>query len=104
MQYAYAVTVEGALKMYQEMVGGARDIITVYLRAWCESGLLRCVTVFPELFHHHKKAGEIASEIAVQEGWDDLAAPVAHGYTANIRYSARCNSKSLSAVQCQEEE
>jgi hypothetical protein len=101
--YAYAVTALGARKIYQRAVGGLDRIITTELRQWCEAGVLRCVTVNPELFHHHKEAGRPSSEIARQEGWDDLAAPEKIAYTANIRYSARCNARSDTLVTCQSE-
>jgi len=102
--YAYAVTAEAALKIYQRAAGRRERIITIDLRNWCRDGTLRCVTVYPELFHHHKKAGEPSSEIAVVEGWEDLAATAPVGYTANIRYSARCNSGSETLTACQTNE
>jgi hypothetical protein len=101
--YAYAVTASAAMRIYQLAIGGLDSIITIELREWCAAGILRCVTVNPELFHHHKKAGERSSEIAAIEGWDDMAAPEHVGYTANIRYSARCNSMSRSLVACKSE-
>ncbi|KAJ6790430.1 hypothetical protein PWT90_03008 [Aphanocladium album] len=93
--FAYAVTQAAALKMYALSRGGQEKIITLAMHRWCSQGLLRCVTVNPELFHHHQKAGEIASQIAVAEGWDALSAPPGATYTANILYSARCNIVSL---------
>ena len=57
----------------------------------------------PELFHHHKAAGWVLSEIAVVEGWMDMAASSKMDYTVNIRYSARCNSKSDRLVSYQDE-
>jgi hypothetical protein len=91
--YAYAITSQAAKTILSRAGGGMDRIITKELRQWCALGFLRCITVNPELFHHHKKAGEVASQIAVVEGWNDLAIPAAVDYTANIRYSARCNSK-----------
>jgi hypothetical protein len=101
--YAYAVTAGGAKRIYKSVNGGRDNIITVDLRRWCRDGTLRCITVNPELFHHHQKAGEVSSEIAVIEGWDDLARPVPVGYTANIKYSARCNYGLKSLISCQNE-
>jgi hypothetical protein len=101
--FAYAVTQAAALKMYALSRGGQDRIITMNMRKWCTQGTLRCVTVNPELFHHHKKAGEVASQIAIVEGWDGRAAPAELTYTANIRYSARCNSNSTALVTCQSE-
>ncbi|KAH8893447.1 hypothetical protein GQ53DRAFT_822129 [Thozetella sp. PMI_491] len=101
--YAYAITANAALKIYQAASKGVDRIITIELREMCRKGHLRCFTVSPELFHHHKKAGEVSSEIAVVEGWDDLATTEKVGYTANIRYSARCNSQNKGLVKCQDE-
>ncbi|KAH8888940.1 hypothetical protein GQ53DRAFT_870612 [Thozetella sp. PMI_491] len=101
--YAYAITSAAAQAIYQTGQEGMNEIVTVELRWWCTKGGLKCITVTPELFHHHKKAGEVASEIAVLEGWSELAAPPKVGYTANIKYSARCNSQSKTLVSCQQE-
>ncbi len=101
--FAYAVTQASALKMYAMSRGGQDDIITMTLRRWCTTGQLRCLTVNPELFHHHQKAGEVTSQIAVVEGWHGRAAAPVRTYTPNIRYSARCNSNSTALVSCQGE-
>jgi hypothetical protein len=101
--YAYAVTLSTARKIYEYARGGVDDIITVYLRRWCQAGFLVCVTVNPELFHHHKKAGKRSSEIAAWEGWEALSAPSEVEYTANIRYSARCYANSTVLVSCRNE-
>lgn len=98
--FAYAVTLQAASKMYAGSRGGSTTIITTEMRRWCETGWLRCLTINPELFHHHKKAGEISSQIALQEGWDDLAASPERSFTPNIRYSARCNYNSTRLVTC----
>lgn len=101
--FAYAVTRTAALKMYALSRGGQDRIITMMLRKWCSHGQLRCITVNPELFHHHQKAGEFASQIAVVEGWEDKAAAPVMSYTPNIRHSARCNSNLSALVTCQGE-
>jgi hypothetical protein len=105
--YAYAVTQEAALKIYRHAVGGEEDIITVVLRNMCHSGTLRCVTVNPELFHHHKQKGQEGSQIAKAEGWRKLGKIQDVSYTPNIRYSARCNSRARSttsvAISCRDE-
>lgn len=102
--YAYAITASAGLKIYQGAIGGRDRIITKDLRKWCQDGTLNCVTVNPELFHHHQNAGEPSSEIAVVEGWEDLAAPAATGYTANIRHSARCSVGSPHPISCGNQE
>ncbi|KAE8342740.1 hypothetical protein BDV24DRAFT_150316 [Aspergillus arachidicola] len=101
--YAYALTMPAASKLYELSRQGIDRIITDYLREWCQSGTLRCLTVNPEVFHHHKQAGEVSSDIAVVEGWDDLAAKAKSDYTANIRFSARCSSNAGRPVACQNE-
>jgi hypothetical protein len=100
--FAYALTASAAAKILRYTDRGVSNILTTDLRWWCQAGFLACVTVNPELFHHHKKAGERNSEIAVREGWDDLAAPAGEDFTANIRYSARCNSRATTLVSCQD--
>lgn len=100
--YAYAVTYNGASVIYQLALGGKEHTITAGLYEYCMKGYLRCVSVNPELFHHHKKAGVSTSEIAVVEGWKSFAEPGDVTYTANIRHSARCNSRSQTLVTCQD--
>ena len=101
--YAYAVTKSAARKIVHYAKDGMKNIITVDLRKWCQAGFLTCVTVNPELFHHHKKSGMMTSEVAAAEGWQELTQPPMLDYTANIRYSARCNSHSEVVVSCQDE-
>ncbi|KAK9424051.1 putative Glycosyltransferase family 25 protein [Seiridium unicorne] len=100
--YAYAVTYHGASIIYQSALGGSDRTITAGLYENCMKGLLRCVSVNPELFHHHKKEGVSTSQIAVLEGWDAMAKPADVTFTANIRHSARCNSGSETLVTCQD--
>lgn len=100
--YAYALTYHGALTIYQMAHGGRPNVITGDLYRYCKKRLLRCVSVNPELFHHHKKAGELNSEIAIVEGWKDGARPPNVTFTANIKHSARCNSKTKMLVTCQD--
>ncbi|KAI3247015.1 CAZyme family GT25 [Penicillium roqueforti] len=96
--YAYALTASAASKLYQLSSSGMDKLITTHLREWCQEGFLKCVTVNPELFHHHKQAGEISSEIGVVEGWENRSAV---DFTPNIRYSARCSSKKKRPAACQ---
>ncbi|KAI0876044.1 hypothetical protein GGS24DRAFT_514581 [Hypoxylon argillaceum] len=100
--YAYALTYNGASTIYQLALGGKEHTITAGLYDYCKNGHLRCVSVNPELFHHHKKAGVSTSQIAVVEGWDTMAKAGDITYTANIRHSARCNSRSKDLVTCQD--
>ncbi|OBT68977.1 hypothetical protein VE03_01418 [Pseudogymnoascus sp. 23342-1-I1] len=66
--YAYAVTAHAASRIYKLSAKGKDRLITTELREWCQGGVLRCITVNPELFHHHKQVGQVSSEIAVVEG------------------------------------
>ncbi|ETS86186.1 hypothetical protein PFICI_00014 [Pestalotiopsis fici W106-1] len=100
--YAYALTYNGASTIYQLAVGGKTQTITAGLYEYCKKGHLRCVSVNPELFHHHKKAGVSTSQIAQVEGWTSRAKPADITYTANIRHSARCNSRTKGLVTCQD--
>jgi GR25 family glycosyltransferase involved in LPS biosynthesis len=99
--YAYALTADAAKKILDYSKNGVENVITTDLEQWCRAGFLRCVTVNPELFHHHKKAGKVTSEIAVAEGW--LTNIWSVDFTATIRYSARCNSKSTKLITCSDE-
>jgi len=102
--YAYALTSHAAMTIYQRVRAANHRIITTDLREWCQSGILRCVSVNPELFHHHKKAGKPSSQVAQVEGWSELAAEEKVDFTANIRHSARCNSAvEGELVTCQDE-
>lgn len=85
--YGYAITKTAASKIVKYARNGMTEVITTDLRHWCQAEFLLCVTVNPELFHHHKKGGAVASEIAVVEGWAELAAPPPLDFTANIQYS-----------------
>jgi GR25 family glycosyltransferase involved in LPS biosynthesis len=99
--YAYALTARSARRVYNLAKGGMDRDISFHFKKWCQAGILRCVTVNPELFHHHKQAGERSSEVAVLQGWQNESLLVRHSFTSNIKYSARCNSKSEQLVQCQ---
>jgi hypothetical protein len=100
--FAYGITAAAATKILKYTNEGVSDILTTDLRRWCQTEFLSCITVNPELFHHHKKASKANSEIARVEGWDDLAAPATEDFTANIRYSARCNVRASALVSCQD--
>ena len=101
--FAYGVTAASATKIIQLISVGGETSITNKLRILCQQSKLRCVTVNPELFHHHKSAGQLSSDIASIEGWKDADIPAGRDFTANIRYSARCNSRSSQLVSCRNE-
>ncbi|KAI0452494.1 hypothetical protein F5B21DRAFT_483204 [Xylaria acuta] len=100
--YAYALTGDAARTLYLYSKNWAfKGVITKDLAHWCQAGFLKCVTINPELFHHHKKAGMLTSEIAIVEGWPTNVWNV--DFTANIKHSARCNSRSPKLVSCIDE-
>ncbi|KAI1756702.1 hypothetical protein F4782DRAFT_549203 [Xylaria castorea] len=100
--YAYALTADAARRLYLYSKNWAfKRVITKDLEHWCQAGFLKCVSINPELFHHHKKAGKLTSEIAIAEGWPTNVWNV--DFTANIKHSARCNSKSPALVSCIDE-
>lgn len=105
--YAYALTYSAATKINQlarEFAGHpVKKHISEQYRDWCKQGILQCVTVNPELFHDHKQAGELGSEVKAVEGLPGARSPQNVSYTPNIRYSAWCNSESAKLVTCQAE-
>ncbi|KAK2882733.1 hypothetical protein FQN49_000045 [Arthroderma sp. PD_2] len=69
--YAYALTAASARRVHALAKGGMDKDISFHFMKWCRAGILRCVTVNPELFHQHKQAGERSSEVAVLQGWQN---------------------------------
>lgn len=61
----------------------------------CKNGLLRCLALQPELFHHHEfrhrkvsLVHETDSEVSRNQTEEEM-----ESYTVNIKHSARCNSE-----------
>jgi hypothetical protein len=100
--FAYAVTSESAARIIELTKNGGEGSISSMLRRLCQEQALRCITVNPELFHHHKSAGHFSSEIGIVQNWRNAEQPVERDFTPNIRYSARCNSKTAHLVECRD--
>lgn len=95
--FAYAVNRMTVHKLYglvtaPRQTGGGFDN---RINELCKNGLLRCIAVQPELFHHHefknKKASLVHgtdSQMPGNQTEEEMKA-----YTVNIKYSARCNSE-----------
>ena len=86
--YAYALTHIGVEKILNHNDHGSNKF-DIWLHLRCKSNKFRCITVNPELFHHHEVAGGKDSLI---NGQTDQV--VQGEMTDNIWHSARCNSAS----------
>ncbi|KAL1616924.1 hypothetical protein SLS54_008129 [Diplodia seriata] len=96
---AYGVTRGGARRALWEM--GVRNLtgtMDMMLRGLCdgseegrEGAMLECLSVQPQVFGHHRRAGDRRgeSDINEREGWNDRA------YTKNVRWSTRLNFERL---------
>ena len=102
--FGYAVSWQGAQKLVGLLSGmtPTDEGVDVTLSIACR-GPLKCITVNPELFHHHRMAGHLTSEIGSVNGNNETQELNA---TSNIRYSARCNSgfDDEHLVQCLDKE
>ncbi|MCJ1476692.1 hypothetical protein MMC13_005360 [Lambiella insularis] len=98
--FAYAVTRAGAAQLLAlsppfsaakpdphpaEATAPAWDL---QLSGACAQGRVRCVTVNPELMHHHRMGGRGFSAIGEANGEERVSE---HDYTWNVGWSARCN-------------
>lgn len=84
--FAFAVTNEGAKKMLDAPDKG-KESFDIWLHVLCKQEKLRCISINPELFHHHEMPGRKDSLI---NGLSDKE-KVAREMTDNIWHSARCN-------------
>jgi hypothetical protein len=100
--FAYAVNIGTISKLIALLGEGGEWGIDIKLRLLCQQEL-RCITVNPELFHHHQEKGQVLSEIGLKEGLVDAEMGEAQDFTANIRYSARCSSKVNTPTNCWQE-
>ena len=94
--YAYALTKASATKILEQNDHGSTNF-DIWLHLRCKSGQFRCITVNPELFHHHEMAGNKDSLINGR-----TTKVIESEMTDNIWHSARCNSasKSNDVVTC----
>ena len=105
--FAYAVTKSSASRILDEVTrsGLVESAFDVKLYSLCRWGGLRCVSVLPEVFHHQETAAKgggslIKSVDGVgenvnnnEENGNNKDQDAKERWTANIRYSARCNSE-----------
>lgn len=104
--FAYALTREGARKVLDLASPGHFSAYDLFLgMSACPSDALRCISVVPELFHHHRpneKFG-ISSEIDEIEASEEFLTSDeverTMGSTENIQHSARCEA--LFQTTCQ---
>jgi hypothetical protein len=90
---AYAISLPGARKLLYDLgMHKITDATDVMLRAACEGkegrGVrLKCLTVLPQLFEHHRPRGSKAewSEIREYAGFNERP------FTLNVRWSTRVN-------------
>lgn len=88
----YGVSQQGARRLLYELgirnVTGTADMM---FRSVCDGvegrPLLTCLTVQPQIFSHHRRAGDVAafSDINDRTGYNEQA------YTKNVRWSTRLN-------------
>lgn len=95
--FAYGVTSSGARRILEILSSGQDEAFDVGLMNKCRQGFLKCITVNPELFHHHnpQDGTNYISETEQGDGKgfsspDQKAFERLKGTTANIRNSARC--------------
>jgi hypothetical protein len=91
--YAYAITGAAAKKLLAYDNHGSEGF-DIWLHILCKGQKLRCVSVNPELFHHHEVAGKKDSLINGLS--TDSKNVLEKEMTDNIWHSARCNSVSRS--------
>jgi hypothetical protein len=92
--FAYALTREGAKKVLLDVGAGKDEAFDIALMNGCRERNLTCISVLPELFHHHKP-GLTGSSSLVNGGGQNGAnvdVEAEMGYTENILESARCHA------------
>ncbi|KAF2105944.1 hypothetical protein BDV96DRAFT_508597, partial [Lophiotrema nucula] len=92
--YAYGITSLGASRILGLINHGVNAQISEQYQSWCQHGNLRCITVNPELFHHHMHIGSPISQIDTVDGWMEISN---HSGTVNIGNSARCHAQTKGA-------
>ncbi|KAF2761321.1 hypothetical protein EJ05DRAFT_259666 [Pseudovirgaria hyperparasitica] len=85
--FAYALTGDAATKILAEKDQGTESF-DIWLHIMCKGERLRCLSVNPELFHHHEAAGHRDSLINGESDEEVVEKAV----TQNIWHSARCNT------------
>ncbi|KAK7521741.1 hypothetical protein IWZ03DRAFT_411945 [Phyllosticta citriasiana] len=87
--FAYAVNGRSVAHILDDFTHGAAQAWDMWLHTRCRTHDLRCFSANPELFHHHIPAA--ASNLQHSLVNTQLQNEGTHNYTANIRFSARCN-------------
>ncbi|KAK7632532.1 hypothetical protein IWX49DRAFT_504198, partial [Phyllosticta citricarpa] len=87
--FAYAVNGRSVAHILDDFTHGAAQAWDMWLHTRCRTHDLRCFSANPELFHHHIPAA--ASNLRHSLVNTHLQNEGTHNYTANIRFSARCN-------------
>ncbi|KAK8197313.1 hypothetical protein IWZ00DRAFT_167774 [Phyllosticta capitalensis] len=87
--FAYAVNARSIARILDEFKMGAEQAWDMWMHTRCRAHELRCFSVNPELFHHHVPAASQDLQHSLVNV--NLQGEGTHNYTANIRYSARCN-------------
>lgn len=90
---AYAVTQSAAQRiLYDIGVDKLSESYDLMLKGWCAQPKSVCLSVLPQLFDHHRRAGaaDVDSDIS-----DPHQEPRTDPYTNNIRWSVQMNMKHL---------
>ncbi|KAF2088096.1 glycosyltransferase family 25 protein [Saccharata proteae CBS 121410] len=83
--FAYAVTAASAQKILA-MEHGTEQAFDLFMHTRCKDGRLDCISVNPEVFHHHRAVGLPESLVNAGDRFEGTA-----NSTENIMHSARCN-------------
>ncbi|KAF3056409.1 putative glycosyltransferase family 25 protein [Daldinia childiae] len=95
--FAYALSAAGAQKALQHMgLEGQRKPFDNHLSDLCRLRIngMRCVSIVPSLFIHHRPKGKISSDSDINKGSENEEMREV-GFTENILYSTRLNLKNL---------
>ncbi|KAI9371062.1 hypothetical protein BJX61DRAFT_535106 [Aspergillus egyptiacus] len=94
--FAYALTREGAKNVLMDLGAGKDEAFDISLMNGCRERNLTCISVLPELFHHHIPSPKLGGTGSIVNGGDeetnnsDVVEEM--GYTENILESARCHA------------
>ncbi|KAI1481823.1 glycosyltransferase family 25 protein [Daldinia eschscholtzii] len=95
--FAYALSASGAQKALQYMgLEGQHKPFDNHLSDICRLRIngMRCVSIVPSLFVHHRPKGKISGDSDINKG-DENEEVREVGFTENILYSTRLNLKNL---------
>lgn len=92
--FAYAINRKTVTNVLDWSGQGQDEGFDIRLRTGCMNKKINCVSVYPELMHHHEPTANYISEVRQGDGKGQAGAEDAleseMGITANIRDSARC--------------